>query len=480
MPLASSGTWQSLGRQAYHLFNQAPDISAHRTIHIPSALPRGATHSQPSHAQRLLQRTRNLVQGFVGHLTTPGTLGNHAAAGRAYHGAAHGTRGPTIQQGLSFTTRYTLAQPLGAPKLPRAPTVPRSVTQVGLGTARNFSSGRPIFQHLAENVSVTGRAFSQLDFDLRMNKERQAYLGKKVAREAKKENQKVQAEGIQFHPAATAADLDAPTSPSTAEREIDHYFPATPLPRVTATLLIPLAPTPTSRLPLPANPASSSSYPFLFVSALSSIHQDHRLHSLRVSTIFARLDVANVWASGAVCDVFGDTRGEASVLRITFAGWDANRVRGVIGESGQGWCVLEEECEDDPTASEIESEIEDVLSQITLSSSRASTANVAESRIFEDPEVSRSFVLPSLDFSSSIHTTEPISPLSVASTPGSEPPWIDGDMFSEFGSISDGSGSWIEPPSVSIARASSNASSSWIGFSSAFTDRIEGPREEVF
>ncbi|KAJ7744661.1 hypothetical protein B0H16DRAFT_1727223 [Mycena metata] len=46
------------------------------------------------------------------------------------------------------------------------------MTHVGLGTARNFSSGRPLFQQLADNVPIADRAFYEADWDLDPPKER--------------------------------------------------------------------------------------------------------------------------------------------------------------------------------------------------------------------------------------------------------------------------------------------------------------------
>ena len=80
---------------------------------------------------------------------------------------------------------------MSIPKLPRAPAVPRGVQQVGLGTARNFTTGRPIFAHLAENVPVAGRALSEADWKIQRKKE-QARLAKANAK--KEQKKKVKAE----------------------------------------------------------------------------------------------------------------------------------------------------------------------------------------------------------------------------------------------------------------------------------------------
>ncbi|KAA1477117.1 hypothetical protein DENSPDRAFT_571300 [Dentipellis sp. KUC8613] len=481
MPLASSGGLSSLlGRQASHLA-QAPNIPSHRSIHISSFIPRPQPRVSSSTAGRLLRTTRGLLQAFVGHLTTPGTLRVPGAGNGFHHAVANATRGPTIRQGLSLPARIALSKPLGAPMLPRAPVVPRSIAQVGLGTARNFSTGRPIFQHLAENVPMTGRALSEADWDVRKREEQRLRFGKAKKAEKAKGKQAVKAEKAQFHPAAASS----VSEPQDDEAEFDHYFPAAPTAGVTTYLLIPLAPTPSSRLPLHNNPSSSTKHPLLPISALSELHYDHHNHALRVSSLFARLDASRVWDSGVACDVYGGPDGTANIMRICFSGWDANKVRGVIGESGTGWCALEEVREGEEGA---ETELEDVLSQLSAEdfSSRAETERFEDNGIGAghiDP--AQSFVLPTLDFSASFPASPPAS-ISLSDFPsGASTPISDIDMYSHTEAwsegISDGSGSWVEPPSVSAARMPlSPSASAWMGFSSSFTERMEGPREVMF
>ncbi|KAI0312960.1 hypothetical protein OF83DRAFT_1286538 [Amylostereum chailletii] len=446
MPLASSGAWSSFGRQAARFASQPPNISS-RGIHISSFLPR-TPQSSSSTAHHLLRQTRNALQAFVGHLTAPSTLKPHSGAARSLHAL---TRGQTIQNGLSFPVRNALSRPLGAPKLPRAPAVPPSVFQVGLGTARNFTTGRPIFQHLAENVPVAGRAFCEVDINTSVMEEKQRM--RKMMKAEKKQAKKAKATKIEFHPAASTS---IPTSaPSTTD--FDHYFSEPSLPKVTTTLLIPLAPTPSSRLPLSSVP--SSSHPLLPFAEMSALHYDHIKHHDRVAVLFERLDKAKVWDHNTRCDVYGDARGGANTLRVTFEGWEANAVRAVIGETGTGWCVLEEDRELD------DSELEDAMSQLS-----GGTATPPDFGMHIDIDPSQSFVLPTLDFSSSFHAHT--STDHVPSSSASE--W---DAFSDSGSLSDGSGSWIEPPDVLIA----SRTSSWFGFSSSFTERMkDGPREELF
>ncbi|KAJ7672098.1 hypothetical protein B0H17DRAFT_184549 [Mycena rosella] len=203
MQLASHG--------ARAVARKAPPTTA-RSIHIPSAIRPQATNL----GQRLLSQTRNALTRFVTHLTTPGT--GTISVARSFHAA-----NPSIQQRLSFAARTTLARPLhGGQFLPRAPVVPRGMTQVGLGTARNFSSSRPIFQQLADNVPIAGRALYEADWDLSMRKEQE-----KMRRPAKKAAIVQSKEMLKPTSAKKAAKKAQAASPAA---ELEHYFPA-PSPR---------------------------------------------------------------------------------------------------------------------------------------------------------------------------------------------------------------------------------------------------------
>jgi len=105
--------------------------------------------------------------------------------GRVYHAtnSASSTivtvgRGIGYSQSLSLPSRVALRQQsygrqqtraFGAPQyLPHGPYTtnalprgPHAVANIGLGTARNFSSGRPVFQNLVQNVPIVARALNE-------------------------------------------------------------------------------------------------------------------------------------------------------------------------------------------------------------------------------------------------------------------------------------------------------------------------------
>lgn len=381
---------------------------------------------------------------------------------------------------------------MGAPRLPRPPAVPRSIAQVGLGTARNFTTGRPIFQNIADNmhnIPVVTRAFLEVGLDTRTKDDGGLALKLKHARRKSKKRscRGCASDKVQFHPAATHPTVAAAEE---TETEFDKYF-VPQIPDVSTTLLVPLAPTPTTRVPL-SHTFAYDRHPLVPFLELSALRVDTERHALRVRALFEQLDAAQAWDKGAVCETFGGARG-ASVLRVRFAGWSAYAVRGIIGEAATGWCILEEErAEYEPG----DSEPEDCLSDIG-SGMAPGGPGIAELNLNSPIDPAYSFVLPTLDFSASVpppSINPPSDAAAAADLPfsdmGSKVSSSDVDAFSDLGYMSDGSSSggsgggtdscgWIEPPDALYA----SRTPSWAGlsFSSAFSRRLEeGPWEEVF
>lgn len=262
-----------------------------------------------------------------------------------------------------------------------------------------------------QNVPITGRALLEADWDVKLQKERSKRRMEKAAAKKTKPQTKEM-----LKPKAEELTLSKSVS---KKEELDHYFPAS-TPEVTTYLWIPLAPTPTSRVPLPPFPSSTSAHPLLPYSVIASLHNSHEMHSLRVSSLFARLDGARVFDDSSVrYEARGDLTGLCTVLEIRFEGWQKSRLRSVLGEAGTGWCDMEEVWRDEEMAEN--EEMDDALERmsdadVSLSGTedtfRASefspvTATLGDRfdrdigmpRIDIDP--STSFVLPTLDFSAS-------------------------------------------------------------------------------
>lgn len=322
----AQGARTSIGRAFHKVSENPPGI---RAIHTPSLFRVPQPISQANTAQKLFSQTKTIFGRFVAHLATPGHIGTSAPLHNASSLVSSGRA--TIQQGYSLPVRHAMTpRPFGAYHLPKPPSVQRSVFQVGLGTARNFHSARPVFQNLVQNVPVVGRAFCEADWQIKVKQEKQkSNLAKK--RSTKKKTKEMM------------KPIEKKVATAEAE-EFDHYFAAPAVPEMTTYLLIPLAPTPTARNPLPASPSPS----LLPIAVLLDIHASHELHSLRVSSLFARLDVSQVWTNpGVSCSVYGDPSGLASILKVEFRGWSEAEVRAILGEAGTGWCVLEEVTEDE-------------------------------------------------------------------------------------------------------------------------------------
>ena len=530
MPVASHGALRASARKATNGFvrrENGPGGTS-RSIHIPprpplnSSSPRGTLNSGPTLAQirprtpahKLFSFSRNLFTRFFTHLTAPGLRAPHLYTGHV--GSLQPARGfaTTIQDNLSIGARFALKnRSIGKGTfLPRAPPTPatRVATTVGLGCARNFSSARPLFQNLVDNVPIAVRALYEAADEWDSLDSGITHKGVKkmrIALDGKKRNKKSLG--------AQRMKPDKHTNKiKTHEDEMEHYFSA-PRSNVTTNLLIPLAPTPTARLPLSSEPESTQ-HPLLPLPLIGSIHASHSRHALRVSTIFTRLDQSNVWARGVTCSAYsqGHTRklpshlisdeadaeqeeGVCTVLKVTFEGWSKAEVRSVIGESGTGWCVLEEVRHDD---SDDEGMADSVLDSI--SEGEELTHSVWSSPSSPTPfdmgpreSETQSFIFPTLDFSSSFLKHNIVSPSRNVSSESvfsdfemGDDPWMDcassasSDSLrsaSEPSSTPESLGFIVDPPSEN-GWFGVGASASF-GFSSQFNNARDSElRESLF
>ncbi|KAG6845694.1 hypothetical protein H0H87_004955 [Tephrocybe sp. NHM501043] len=436
-----------------------------RGLHISPSVHAHPRIPNLGQTYKLFSKSRHIITQFFNLLTAPGIrVPTPATVGRELNGAA---RSPTIQQGFSIHVKNSLNRSLHSTFLPRAPRpVPRGIAQVGLGTARNFSSARPLFQNLVENVPVAGRAIYNADLDFKSLQE------KERVRKTRKTWPKKLGGKEMLKPRARDFSTKENQTINAAKREmeLDKYFAAPVVPDVTTCLLIPLAPTPTARVPLPENPGS-----FLPLPALASIHNTHEMHSLRVSSLFSRLDAFNVWACGVQCSAFshgGGSEGVCTMLKVEFVGWTKDGVRAVIGESGTGWCVLEEVKTSEAnglgalTDSDFDSDSDSTLDTSSdlsemFEENWSGVSSRAES-VTVDP--SQSLFLPTLDFSSAFMEASSPAPQRSQNMRSFMDVDANLDPCLETEALSDGgrSSSWIDPSSVN----------GWNGFSSQFAERV--------
>ncbi|KAF5379855.1 hypothetical protein D9757_007224 [Collybiopsis confluens] len=439
MQATSHGAWRGPRRVLNPFLGISPGHGA-RSIHIPAY----ARLTSSGAAKRITSQTRFILSRLVGHLTAPGLSATPVSFQQAIRGSAPG-RMSSIQGRLSYAARHALARPAQPHFFARPATfVSRSVAQVGLGTARNFSSGRSVFQNFVENVPIAGRALYEADWDIHMQAERDAIKKSLKGTNAKAERSEMLKPKQKQMLALTTVPESIPESIS----EMDQYF-TNPIPAVTTMLLVPLAPTPTGRAPLPADVSDHAS--LLPLPSLASIHNSHEMHSLRVSALFSRLDAAHVWEKGVLCSAYSepDIHGLCTVLQVEFVGWTASEVRGIIGESGTGWCAIEEIkslSEDD-----LFSDVSSIFSGLSDDEGMGSPLTV---------EPAHSLVLPTLDFSSSFANASPSpSLLSRGSSnhdllsEAESDPWVDSFLDE----------SWVDH--------------GYLEFSSDFVNRL-GPRKQ--
>jgi len=303
---------------------------------------------------------------------------------------------------------------LGAPCLPRSPRVPGNVSHVGLGTARNFSTARPIFQHLVENVPVAARTINEIDWDLNMREQRRSFaLGQEKTNKSKHHVAKPVHKAKAHISSPTVADAE----------EIQHYFYTPATPSVTTYLQIPLAPTPTPTSRVPLSSSSSSPPHLLPLVALAREHALHSKHAIRVSSLFRRLDAAKVWECGASCETYGDPLGLCTVLRVKFEGWTEGMVRQVLGLAGRDWCSIQEiatEC----TEREVQesSTLSDVTPVITPEALHQSSSSSTE----------MSFIMPTIDMSTDFELDPAMASWAAVSFRSSSPPMSDGGSEYSF------------------------------------------------
>lgn len=480
-------------------FNGPGSGTANKSIHTSNHLQTNLHVFRPplpprNPAHQLFSASKNFLQRFFTHLTAPGLRAPHLHNDQNYSSRSlHGTslRTSTIQNGLSLPVRNSLRnhalQRQANIFLPRGPVPapPRcgGVAQVGLGIARNFSTARPIFEQLVQNVPIAARALYELDFDVD-TKKAITRMRHKTRRNATKKTSKSKSMLQETTPKrASVADEeqhDAKAQTGIAiEDDIDHYFASAPT-VVTTYLSIPLTPTPSSRTPLRADPVliptAGSKAPSLLppLSFLASLHASHSTHALRVDTLFTRLDQANVWARGGVrCYAYSQglahhrqdlkrhdgersVEGVCTAVMIEFKGWTKNEVRSTIGESGTGWCTIEEVCGSDCEDYDSDSLGSSILDDHTPSE----TSSFDPWGDVEPPAINpaESFILPSLDMSlvasesslSALHLEDNATRTTVPVEMEINP-WMDespSGLSSPLSSYSDLSDLIIDPPSL--------------------------------
>ncbi|KAG8925572.1 hypothetical protein FRC02_009559 [Tulasnella sp. 418] len=254
------------------------------------------------------------------------------------------TRISSIQSSLTFPTRVTLGRPLYTPFLPKVTPIPRNIAQVGLGTARNFSSTRHVFQNIVDNVPIATRAFWEADWEVKYPVK--TPVRKMKSKEKKKSSKKVADKlkpksTIPSNVSVLGASSQNVTSDCDTATAFSHFFPAPTTPQgeqVTTYLSIPLAPSESPRRPL----AEDIHHPLLPVSNLFDTHDQFSTHAIRVASLFRKLDAADVWSQGVECDVLGGTNANVweqtpRRLVVKFSGWTKDRSMPLVEPEATTW-----------------------------------------------------------------------------------------------------------------------------------------------
>lgn len=260
--------------------------------------------------RNVFTRAHNIVRHTIPRLTQ--LLGDPPPSANPLRPRLYHKMPETIHNRLSMSSRMALSRPLKAAGMPRPPMIPRPMHEVGLGTARKFSS-QSGFQHIVQsNTSITARAFWEADWDLKAAEER------KVAVKARRSQSR------------------SPKSTKKASRcagtrfsdEMSIYFPEPSEPAVTTFLQIALAPTPTNAMP----PVATDEPIYLLpLRAILNNHTTFQARAQDVAAIFEMLDANHVWDNNVNVESWGDTRGLCVELRIKFRGWPEERVRQLLG-----------------------------------------------------------------------------------------------------------------------------------------------------
>ncbi|KAG9048367.1 hypothetical protein FS842_000422 [Serendipita sp. 407] len=217
----------------------------------------------------------------------------------------------SIQQRLSFSSRIALSRPLRAPGMPRPQTLARPVHEVGLGTARRFSS-QSTFQHVVENVSIGYRAFWEVDWTLRPDDIRH----KQVHRQDF-------SQGTDFRQRSNHPISDF----SSYTNDLERYFP---LPATKESTIVDLSLEPITIDFMPSAISRESLQLLPFQDTLDN-HIRFQVRNAEIRAVLTALDEANAWANGVTVRAIGDASGLCTILRVYFQGWTLDQVQSLLG-----------------------------------------------------------------------------------------------------------------------------------------------------
>jgi hypothetical protein len=294
------------------------------------AIPASAIGSTPlSFSLRALRGkiscTGNLIQRSIPRLTrflgAPRLNTQPISLSRLQHRTLQ-----TIQARCNLSTRILLSRPLKAAGMPRAPTLSRPLQEVGLGTARKFSS-HSTFRHVVENTSIITRAFWQADWDTEYKNNRRISSKRKSGKGPSKSHQGTSIRHKPFMSAPTSS----PLRQNTYKDEMDTYFMEPCEPPVTTFLYVVLTSTTLS-------PLSGPYYDHRLLPLDMILEQHHGFQdrTKHVEAIFTILNSHDAWSKGVTVETLGNAEGVVSDLTFKFSGWHEGEVRDLLGNLVDG------------------------------------------------------------------------------------------------------------------------------------------------
>ena len=487
-----------------------------RGIHFNAWMPRSNSTPPPrstptstpfqyyyAQATRITQSTRRFFARLLEPSVPAHVHGGHQShitlQGLAQYGVHHHPN--PILRNLSSTSKFSLAHsPVSRVYLPRGPQGFKHVgyrglaQEIGLGTARNFSTGRTVFHHVIEkNASIGVRAFLEMDAStdlrtVRVSRTRARKSEQKVKKERKR---------MSFKPTKPAV------VKTKEEEEIAQYFKQEE-PAVVTYLQVALAATPSARMPFAASTDGSlDSTRLLPLRAVLNTQQLFYAQSEFVSSLFRTMDAHDVWNSpkGRVkVESWGDLSGLCTELRVRFEGWSEEDVRALFAGlltdgAAEGWAIQELHPPGRPHPERVPqfsdslvTIMADSIPPSMLVSPVLSNADLEAEMKLEDPWESAGprFIMPQLDFSSSLPTHDVPSSLGLTFDESlQDHEMSDGDLdhLSDAGSeawsdTAESTLSLMSMPSVlSIDNLSASriteSVSGWTGFGSDFLGRIQ-------
>jgi len=287
-----------------------------------SAKSHAQAPAQQVAAQTSVNANGRLVQGLTDVLSSlihaPGVRGN----AKTIEGA-HKVVGRTINARAAYHTLSQSTRPRAGFGNVRPSAIPRSGHNLGLSSARNFSSSRTVFENVVTNAPFGLRVLGDKDrLDMRKFKRemKAAYLKKRQAEAGKGKGRMNVFDSVKALPTT-----------------FDSYFPVTvesAAPHATVQLVLPLNPVneSTTFLSYTEDAESSRFFSAMLMSDLHMLSEMHGNHHARLRNIIRKLEMAGCFEPDPITGedlVQAQLDQDSRCIVVTFSGsrWGMADVR---------------------------------------------------------------------------------------------------------------------------------------------------------